>query len=420
MSASRRDFLGITAAMLATSATAPIFLKRTARAATSAAPSNDNILVVLQLTGGNDGLNTVIPFTDENYRRMRPTIHLADAKLHRLDDRVGFHPSLGSWKQLFDDGRAAIVQGVGYPHPNRSHFESMAIWHTAPADEALRSGRGDHTRGGWLARAIDRRATAAEQAAAIQALRIGDGPIPAALLGCRAPVPSLTDVVDLRQSAGFLDHSQIERQARIWRGSASDSTNPFLKAAAESSLAVHATSRQLENLAGRPQTAGNYPDSKLGQQFRLISELLQAGFSSSIYYTELEGFDTHSRQLNNHQSRLSEAGSAVQAFVDDVELNVPGRPVLVLVFSEFGRRVAENASAGTDHGTAAPVFLFGSHARSGIHGSHPDLEGLVDGDPEFAIDFRELYATVLEDWLDLPSREILGTEYQRLDILTPS
>jgi len=417
MTPSRREFLSVASAMLATSASAPLFLRQTARAAAAAAPANDKVLVVLQLTGGNDGLNTVVPFTDENYRRMRPTIHLADAKLHRLDDRLGFHPSLGSWKQLFEKGQAAVIQSVGYPNPNRSHFESMAVWHTAPDNTKLSHSRGDLPSGGWLARAIDQRATAAEQAATIQALRIGDGQIPDALLGCRVQIPSLTDVAELQQSAGLLNPSEIQTQVAAWQEATENSDNPLLQAAAESSLAVYTTAEQIKKLGGALDLKGDYPDSTLGNQLRLVGQFLRAGFSSSIYYTEIDGFDTHSAQLNSHGNRLEQVGAAVRGFIDDVSRTVPSRKVLMLVFSEFGRRLAENGSRGTDHGTAAPVFLFGGGVAGGVHGPYPNLVELVDDDPVFAIDFRRVYATVLEKWLGLSSKAVLGSNFELLDVL---
>jgi uncharacterized protein (DUF1501 family) len=222
----------------------------------------------------------------------------------------------------------------------------------------------------------------------------------------------------LQQRAGLLRPGQIEAQVAALAAAAQSNDNPLLQAAAESSLAVHATARQIEQLGPR-EDAGGYPDTGLGKQLRLISTLLRAGFSPSIYYAEHGGFDTHTAQLNSHGSRLSQAGDAVRAFIDDVTRSVPNRPVLVLVFSEFGRRAAENGSQGTDHGTAAPVFLFGGGVRGGVHGPYPDLANLFDDDPVFAVDFRRVYATVLERWLRLPSADILGAPFDMLDVLAP-
>jgi uncharacterized protein (DUF1501 family) len=417
MACNRREFLGLASTLLTTSATVPAFLERTAWAATRDRSTADRVLVVLQLTGGNDGLNTVVPFTDENYRRLRPKLQLADAKLHKLNDRIGLHPSLGGLKRLYDRGQAAVVQGVGYPNPNRSHFESMSIWHTAPGDEQLRHGKASAAGGGWLARAIDERRRAAGHSAAIQALRVGSGEMPQALLGCRVPVPSLMDLAQLKHRAGLLDRRAADLQVAAWQQGANSAGNPLLRAAINSSLAVHATARQIEGLAPDSSQAANYPDTGLSQRFRLISRLIRAGLPTSIYYTELEGFDTHSGQLFRHAATLRHMGDALESFVKDVRKNVPSRPVLVVVFSEFGRRVAENASEGTDHGTAAPVLLAGSAVAPGLHGPCPDLANLVDGDPLFAIDFRQVYATVLERWLGLDSQAILSQRFNLLDLL---
>ncbi len=173
MAGNRREFLGLASTLLTTSATVPAFLERTAWAATREGSTSDHVLVVLQLTGGNDGLNTVVPFTDDNYRRLRPKLNLADAKLHKLDGRISLHPALRGLKKLFDDGQAAIVQSVGYPNPNRSHFESMDIWNIAPDDEQLRHGKASGASGGWLARVIDQSSGALGASPAVQALRVG-------------------------------------------------------------------------------------------------------------------------------------------------------------------------------------------------------------------------------------------------------
>jgi uncharacterized protein (DUF1501 family) len=417
MSYSRREFLGMASTLLATSATVPAFLQQTALAAAAQEPQNDRVLVVLQLTGGNDGLNTVVPFTDENYRRLRPTLQLADAKLHKLDDRVGLHPSLGGLNKLFQQGQAAVIQSVGYPNPNRSHFESMAIWHTAPRDEQLMHGKAAMASRGWLARGIDEGKTLPTSTA--PALRIGTGEMPQALLGCRVQVPSLNDLEQLKRRTGLLDRALIAAQTTGWKAPAdAASANPLLLAARQSTVAVQATAEQIEQINPAQNSDAKYPNNPLAERLRLIAQLIRAGLSTPIYYTELAGFDTHARQLNNHGSLLGQFGNAVKAFIDDMTKNATSRPVLVLVFSEFGRRVEENASQGTDHGTAAPMFLVGSQVKPGVHGAYPDLSNLVDGDPKFAIDFRRVYAAVLQDWLKVPSKQVLGQGFETLDILT--
>jgi uncharacterized protein (DUF1501 family) len=418
MAYNRREFLGLASTLLSTSATVPAFLQRTAWAATRDSAAKDRVLVVLQLTGGNDGLNTVVPFTDDNYRRLRPKLHLADAKLHKLDTRVGLHPDLVGLKKLYDEGLAGIVQSVGYPNPNRSHFESMSIWNTAPDDEQLRHGKASDASGGWIARAMDERGASGAAAPSIRAMRVGAGEIPRALLGCRVPVPSLASLAQLKHRAGLLDRGGAERQVAAWQQGESGAGNPLLQAAIQSSVAVHATARQIEALKSAEDRQGTYPQNDLAERFRLIAQLIRASFATSIYYTELDGFDTHSSQLFRHASVLQTVGGALEAFVKDVRTTAPSRPVLVLVFSEFGRRLAENASEGTDHGTAAPVLLAGTGAIPGVHGPYPDLAHLVDDDPVFAIDFRRVYATILDRWLGVRSERILMQRFELLDFVT--
>jgi uncharacterized protein (DUF1501 family) len=428
MRQNRRDFLGLASTLIATSSAAPAFLTRTAWAASQQEPQHDRVLVVLQLTGGNDGLNTVVPFTDENYRRLRPKLHLADAKLHKLNDRVGLHPSLEGLARLFEKEQAAVVQGVGYPNPNRSHFESMAIWHAAPTDEQLKIGRASAAERGWLARAIDSRASLAEQTAAAAAMHIGSGQMPQALVGCRVQIPSLATLDQLKRRNGLLDAHSVQLQVAGWRPATAQSAviksatvegteNPLLAAAQSSVLAVQATADQIAKIHLVDSTGVRYPDNELAKRLKSIAQLVQAGFPTPIYFTELANFDTHSSQANTHANLLDKLGDSLRAFVEDMQKNVPGRPVLVLVFSEFGRRVEENSSLGTDHGTAGPVFLLGDGVEPGVHGPQPDLANLVDGDPQFAIDFRSVYSTILENWLGIRGELVLGRKFDSTKVL---
>ncbi len=417
MNYSRREFLGLSSTLLATSAAVPAFLKQTAFAAAEKAATSDRVLVVLQLTGGNDGLNTVVPFTDKTYRRLRPKLQLADEKLHRLNDHIGLHPSLKGFKELMEAGEAAIIQSVGYPNPNRSHFESMAIWQTAPSDQKLSSQKSVDAREGWLARTINHRATIAQQTASSQAFNIGVDEMPQALFGSRILVPSIKSLAQFKHSTGLFDQKTQQAQIAAWKSGTGSTSNPLLQAALQSSLAVHTTAEQIRKINLDQSTSGKYPENPLAERLRMVAQLIRAGFSTPIYYTEHTGFDTHSQQLNSHHNALSDLGQSLKAFISDVSKHVPNRPVLVLVFSEFGRRVEENASAGTDHGTAGPVFLVGSNLTSGVHGPDPDLENLVDGDPVFGVDFRSVYATILEDWLNVPSQTVFGQKFDKLDIL---
>ena len=274
MGYSRRDFLQIGSTLIATSATVPAFLTRTAWAAADGHPSRDRVLVVVQLTGGNDGLNTVVPYTDEQYRRLRPKLHLADAKLHKLDDRVGLHPSLGGLAKLFKEGQACVVQSVGYPNPNRSHFESMAIWHTAPGDDQLQHGKAAMAKRGWLAHAIDERASIEEQSRAAVALRIGIGEMPQALLGCRVQIPSIGDLDHLKRRTGLLDASVVQEQLAGWHPANGETNSTLLSAAQSSSLAVQATADQVDRMQVA-RVRAKYPDEDLAKRLRAIAQLVQ-------------------------------------------------------------------------------------------------------------------------------------------------
>ncbi len=243
--------------------------------------------------------------------------------------------------------------------------------------------------------------------------------MPQALLGCRVQVPSIQDLSHLQRRTGLLDAAAVQAQLAGWQPS-NQASNPLLAAARASSIAVQSTAEQVDKIKVAKATRGRYPDNDLAKKLRTIAQLVQGGFATSIYYTEQNGFDTHSRQANTHENLLRSIGDALRAFVEDMQKNAASRPVLVFVFSEFGRRVAENESSGTDHGTAAPVFLIGSGVTPGIHGPYPDLANLVDDDPVYGVDFRSVYATVLQDWLGLSGENVLGRKFETLKILKSS
>jgi uncharacterized protein (DUF1501 family) len=417
MHPTRRDLLRLglgTTTLLACGNTVPTFLARSATAL-AAAPdpaAKGRVLVVLQLDGGNDGLNTVVPYRDADYAKHRPKLHLPAANLHKLDDQVGLHPSLAGLAKLWERRQLAVVQSVGYPNPNRSHFESMAIWHTARL-------KPDAGTPGWLARGLDQKPAA--PGGDVHALHIGDTLLPQALAGGQRHVPSLASLEQFRRRLGLPEtagaaeqRAALDSLGRQERG-ASGSLLQFVE---RSTLITYTSSARLESvLHGRAAPAG-YPDFYgLAQRLKLIAQLIKAGLTTSLYYTQLSGFDTHANQLNTHAALLREAGDSLRAFLDDLTQAGEAERVLVLVFSEFGRRLAENASGGTDHGTAAPVLLLGPKVRAGVHGSYPNLQDLRDGDPKHALDFRQVYATVLDQWLGCPSAQVLGEPFARLAVL---
>jgi uncharacterized protein (DUF1501 family) len=378
-------------------------------------PTKGRILVVVQLDGGNDGLNTVVPYCDDEYRKRRPKLAIPAAEVKKVDDRVGLHPSLEAFAKLLEQQRLAIVQSVGYPNPNRSHFESMAIWHTARTTV-------DKAAPGWLARAIDRRVGAGPGADA-PGLHIHESfPLPGALAGGRQVVPSMARLEQFRRRLGMAQGAEaagqvdaLDRLARQERGE----PGSLLQFIERCSLITYASSARLERVQQDGSAAKvNYPDFYgLARRLRLIAQLIKAGLSTPIYYTHLDNFDTHGGQLPHHANLLRELGVSLKAFLDDLEKSGESERVVVLIFSEFGRRLGENASGGTDHGTAAPVFLLGQPVKAGLHGSYPDLTRLEDDDPIHSVDFRRVYATLLDGWLGVPHHDILGATFEPMPVL---
>jgi uncharacterized protein (DUF1501 family) len=411
----RREFLRLglgSSTLLASGLSVPTFLARTANALAAGSARGGRVLVVLQLDGGNDGLNTVVPYGDDNYRKHRPHLQLSKNQVRRIDERMGLHPALTGLEQLLQKGQLAIVQSVGYPNPNRSHFESMAVWHAGRLHP-------DATRPGWLARALDEGLS--RGCGDAPALHVSDGLLPHALYGGQHQVPSLLDLGRFRRRLGMPDGADAtEQRAALDQVAALDRGSPggLLQFVQRSTVLSYTSSDRLEHALGGKAAPARYPDNNgLGQRLRLVAQLIRAGLGTSIYYTQLGGFDTHANQPGTHAGLLREMGDALQAFQGDLSASGDARRVLVLVFSEFGRRLTENASGGTDHGTSAPVFLLGGGVRPGLHGPCPDLADLADGDPKHAIDFRQVYATVLDGWLACPSQAVLGEKFHPLSVL---
>jgi uncharacterized protein (DUF1501 family) len=385
----RRDFLKYSS-LLALAPTIPGFLARTGRAA---APQHDSrVLVVLELNGGNDGINTVVPFADEGYAKHRKTLRLAKERLVKVNDQVGLHSSLREFGKLLEAGQLAIVQGVSYPNPSRSHFQSMATWQTARLDPE------EHKGPGWLGRSLD---TAGNGASA---LLVGSGPPPVAIRGRRSIASAIERLDDFSLSAG------ADPRKALVREEPADDLAAFVQ---RSMLDEYATADRLAQVAGTHDDA-RYPSSGLASRLRLIARLMKAGLDTRVFYTVQSGYDTHSGQLFTHSNLLFELSGALKAFLDDLAAAKLADRVAVLMFSEFGRTVAENGSAGTDHGTAGPVFVAGPGVKGGIVGNTPSLMDLdpKHGDLRVGIDFRQVYASVLEDWLGVKPTEALGGDFK--------
>jgi uncharacterized protein (DUF1501 family) len=401
---SRRDFLR-TSTLIALARTVPGFLARTARAAE---PARDGrALVVIQLDGGNDGINTVVPFKDEGYAQCRTALCLPADRLHKIAKEVGLHPAMGDAAKLVEDGRLAIVQGVGYPNPSRSHFRSMTIWQSAKVDlprfkEDIVAEE-DKAVYGWVGQALDGDRGPADGSPA--AVFVGGGAPPAALRGRRSRTSTMT-----RPEDSVLT---IPGAARLAPSAPEDGTDlaAFVR---RSTLDAYATSQRMAEVLRVKDTGASYPASGLAERLRVIARLIKGGVGTRVFYTAQSGYDTHYVQLPIQADLLGELSGALKAFLDDLATAKLAERLLVLCFSEFGRRARENGSLGTDHGTAGPVFLAGPKVKAGLIGEAPKLLDLQDGDLKMAIDFRRVYAGVLEDWLGLPSKPALGAAIDKL------
>ena len=397
MTTSRRTFLKQsvgTTSLLASGLTLPGFLCRTAAAAP---PTQDErILVVIQMTGGNDGLNTVIPYHDDRYQRARPTLKIAPDQALKLDNDLGLHPDMTGFKQLYDDGLLGVINNVGYPNPDRSHFRSMDIWHAASLDP-------ESSDDGWLGRVVDQSKSVGNSPIA---LHLNNTTLPYALKTQSAPVPSIASIDSFSLARRDAD---LERDIARARQAASDDLL-YVQRIAVSSVN---NARRLEQVAEQV-TRTDYPQFGLANRLQQIAQLIGADFGPRIYYTSFGGFDTHARQVLNHGRLLTELSGSIAAFQKDLEQRGLSDRVVVMTFSEFGRRVKENGSRGTDHGAAAPMFVVGPHAANGIIGGMPDLSDEATGDVPYEVDFRQVYASILDNWLGVKHEQILGSRFDPL------
>jgi len=405
MNTSRRTFLRRTlagSAVLTLGGAVPQFLLEAA--AREGDAGDDTVLVVVQLSGGNDGLNTVVPIEDDAYYRARPQLTISKRAALKIDDQTGLHPAMSGLAELFESGELAIVQGVGYPQPNRSHFESMDIWHSCRRKSQSRPD-------GWLGRYLD--ASATTEGRDVPALHLGAEKLPLALVAQDVRVPSVRSLDQFHLTAAPNVREVVRELATAERPEEDD----LLGFVQSSTTAALEASRRVEAAKRSYHADIDYPDSGLAGKLRTVAQLIDAGMTTRVYYVELGGFDTHANQPDTHRALLSELSGAIHAFIRDVAAHGHGNRVLLTAFSEFGRRVKENASLGTDHGAAAPMLVAGPRVRGGLHGKQPSLTDRADGDLKHHTDFRRVYATVLEHWLRWPSAAVLGGEFESLELI---
>lgn len=399
----RRTFL-----KTASLATASLWIPRFLQAQASVAPApNGKILVVLQLSGGNDGLNTVAPTRNDIYYRERPRLALDRGETLQLTDEAGLHPVLQSFKKLYDAGDLAILHNVGYPNPDRSHFRSMDIWHTASPSDA-------YWATGWLGRYLDAQCAPTSAGNPSKA--------------CQTPVIEIDDTLSLalkgesRKGLATQDARQLFNTARspyftdylAAQGHHAHDDSPvgyLYKTMAET---LHSAEYLFEKSQVKPSRT-NYPDTGLGKQLKTVASLILGEAETSVYYLSLGSFDTHINQQGQQKRLFAELDSALAAFSADLKAHGRWNDVLVMTFSEFGRRVAQNASGGTDHGTANQIFFLGGGLRQkGLLNPLPDLTDLDDGDLKFSVDFRQVYTTLLDRWLGVSARDVLGAPFDPL------
>lgn len=397
----RRQFLQ-TASLASFAATAPRFVARTALAA---APHKDTVLVVVQLTGGNDGLNTVVPFADPDYAKCRPTIGIKADAVKKLTDSLGFHPAMTGLAELYQKGVVGVIQGVGYPNPSQSHFRSMDVWHAASTAETLTDG--------WLGRAMGK------SKAPLPGFHLaagGNEAAPLALAGAPARVPSLASLADFQLKTGDKQKALIAEAARPMGGPGPG----LLDFVQRTATATYASSDKLSKLGSAYTPKATYPTTRLADRLKLAAQLIDAGVGARVFYVAQDGYDTHAGQggaTGAHANLLGELSGAITAFYQDVAARGHGDRVLLLTFSEFGRRAKENGSSGTDHGAAAPMLVVGGRAKAGVHGEHPSLTKLDDGNLRHALDFRRVYAGVLRDWLSVDPAAVLGKGFDPLAVV---
>lgn len=404
---SRRQFLSRSlksSSLVALSAAVPQFVARTAQAA---APGKDTILVVVEFTGGNDGLNTVIPYADDLYHKARPTLAYTKERVIRLDDHVGLHPGMQSFRDMWEKGSLAVLQGVGYPNPDRSHFEAMDIWQSADPKRA--------TPTGWLGRTASQ---AENNSGGVPIIQVGGSKLPLALVGAPgAGAVSITQKNSFKLEIGPNDTAKRRTLMKDLAQPASDADDDLLSFVQRRQVQTLTAVEHLRDLLEGPNAVRAF-GAGLQQKLQLVAGLIARGFGTRIFYVNIDGFDTHSNQSPDHQKLLAEVADSIRSFFESLKENKDADRVRVMTFSEFGRRTQENGSRGTDHGAASCLFIAGPSVKGGVVGKHPSLADLDAGDLKYHTDFRRVYASLLDGWIGCDSKAVLGAKWEPVPELT--
>ncbi|HRC33329.1 MAG TPA: DUF1501 domain-containing protein [Bacteroidia bacterium] len=395
----RRDFIK-QSALVSGSILLPSFLKPLSALGNS---TGNKKLVIIQLSGGNDGLNTIVPYRNDIYYKVRPSISIAKDTVLKLNDELGFNPALKPLKSLFDAGNMCIINGVGYPNPDKSHFRSMDIWQSASSSSEVIST-------GWLGRYLDSNCDGCIQPH--HAIETDDS-LSLALKGAARKGMAIKEPAQLSRVANepFIKNVCSAVQTNMLTDDNLGYLYKTLIESEQSANYVYSKVKTQKNIA-------EFDKEKFSQSMSLISRFILSGLSTKVYYTSIGSFDTHANQNNQQDRLLGQFAQGVKSFMDDIEQSSFKDDVLIMVFSEFGRRVAQNAGQGTDHGTASNMFLIGHNLKKqGLYNNPSNLQNLIDGDLIYDVDFRDVYATVLNKWLDADAKKIIGNGCNVLDFL---
>jgi uncharacterized protein (DUF1501 family) len=431
----RREFLRRTVLGSSLAWTVPAFLANTFTALDSAAADSATqivtgkdatILVVLQMAGGNDGINTVVPYANDFYHKARPTIGLSGEKVLKLNGEVGLHSAMKGFKELYDGGQLSVIQGVGYPNPNRSHFRSTEIWQTASDSQRVE-------KYGWVGRYFDSACAGADPTVGVT---IGSQ-LPQSFFAAKPKGIVFNNPQNYRFMANGQEtedsYKKLNDQEMMTEHPDENSGGSIgmlpagmpmtggkaVDFISRTAMDAQHSSDEVRAIAAKIQNQAVYPGSQLGNGLKLVAKLIGGGLPTRIYYVSQGGYDTHTNQLGSQQRLLGDLSESVKAFTDDLKAQGNMGRVLVMTFSEFGRRVAENANGGTDHGAAAPMFIIGNKVKAGLLGRYPSLApgDLFQGDVKYNVDFRSVYAGVLENWLKTKSEPVLGKQFTPLPVV---
>ena len=408
---SRRAFIKKSALATVGGMMIPNFLKAFERQNLGAIQTSEKVLVIIQLSGGNDGLNTVVPYRNDIYYKSSPSIAIPREKVLKLNDDLGLNPAMQSLRSLYDNGLVSVINNVGYPNPDRSHFRSMDIWQTASEST-------EYLNTGWIGRYLD--ANCAGNCVPYRALEIDDT-LSLSMKGEKVKALAVQDTEKLYKQVSGDFMSKIAKNTSV---NEHDNVAYMYKTLAETTSSaefLHTKRVAAQRVAAQSKiykSLSQYPQGELGQRLKIISELIVSGMPTSVYYVSISGFDTHFNQVNQQERLLKNYADSVNVFVNDLKKNDRFNDVTIMTFSEFGRRVKQNASGGTDHGTANNVFLIGENLkRPKVLNEAPNLTDLDEGDLKFSVDFRQIYATLLQDWLKIDNNSILGKEFKSLKLL---